>query len=138
MKVVNRKEFLAMPVHSAQTLDLTNLAGAPVSSERIHPGDVLDISIAAGLGADAVTEFPLRVSDDGYLPLPEIGPVFVAGLELSGAEHAIAAAAVAAAKASKVYKKRRLPFGSRLFFILVQTEPDTLYFHWLPREWATR
>ena len=84
-----------MPVHSPHSLDLTRLAGPPVGSERIHPGDVLDISIAGGLGSDAVTKFPLRVSDDGSLPLPEIGPVHVAGLELSGAEQVIASASVA-------------------------------------------
>ena len=84
-----------MPVHSAHSLDLTQLAGPPVGSERIHPGDVLDISIAAGLGSDAVTKFPLRVGGDGSLPLPEIGSVYVAGLELSGAEQAIASASVA-------------------------------------------
>lgn len=83
-----------MPVHSAHSLDLTRLAGPPVDSERIHPGDVLDISIAGGLGADAVTKFPLRVSDDGMLPLPEIGSVYVAGLDLSGAEQVIATASV--------------------------------------------
>ncbi len=87
-------EYLAMPVHSAHSLDLTKLAGPPAGSERIHPGDVLDISIAGGLGSDEVTEFPLRVADDGVLPLPGIGPVHVAGLELSGAEHAIAAASI--------------------------------------------
>jgi polysaccharide export outer membrane protein len=84
-----------MPVYSAHSLDLTRLAGPPVGSERIHPGDVLGISIAGGLGSDAVTEFPLRVSGDGSLSLPEIGPVHVAGLELSGAEQVIAAASVA-------------------------------------------
>jgi polysaccharide biosynthesis/export protein len=88
-------EYDAMPVYSAHSLDLTRLAGPPVGNERIHPGDVLDISIAGGLGSDAVTKFPLRVNDDGSLSLPEIGLVHVAGLELSGAEQAIAAASVA-------------------------------------------
>ena len=87
-------EYVAMPMHSAHSLDLTRLAGPPSGSERIHPGDVLDISIAGGLGSDAVTEFPLRVGLDGSLPLPEIGNVHVAGLELSGAEQAIASASV--------------------------------------------
>ena len=88
-------EYVARPVHSAHSLDLTRLAGPPVGSERIHPGDVLQVSIAGGLGSDAVTKFPLRVNEVGNLLLPEIGPVHVAGLELSGAEQAITAASVA-------------------------------------------
>lgn len=83
-----------MPVQSAHRLDLTRLAGPPVSSERIHAGDVLDLSIAGGLGSDAVTEFPVRVNDDGSVWLPEVGEIRVAGLEPGGAEQAIAMACI--------------------------------------------
>lgn len=85
-------ELQAAPVTNSQVLDLSRFAGPPSSSERIHAGDVLDVSIAAGLGSDAVTTFPVRVDDHGVALLPEIGQVSLAELELGGAERAIAAA----------------------------------------------
>jgi polysaccharide biosynthesis/export protein len=84
-----------VPVHSVHSLDMTRLAGPPVGGERIHPGDVLEVSIASGLGSEDAVTFPLRVNDDGNLLLPGIGPVQVAGFDLSAAEQEIAAAAVA-------------------------------------------
>ena len=87
-------EYLAMPVHSAHTLDLTQLSGPPVSSERIHAGDVLNLSIAGGLDSDAGTKFPVRVNDDGAVWVPEVGEIRVAGLEPGGAEQAIAMACI--------------------------------------------
>jgi polysaccharide export outer membrane protein len=65
-----------------------------VSNERIGRRDVLEVSIAAGLGADAITRFPARVGEDGNAFLPEVGSLPLAGLELPGAEQMIAAACV--------------------------------------------
>jgi polysaccharide export outer membrane protein len=65
-----------------------------VSNERIDRGDVLEVSIAAGLGADAITRFPVRVGETGEAFLPEVGDLPLAGLELSGAEQMISAACV--------------------------------------------
>ena len=88
-------EFQAAPVENVQTLDLSRLAAPTESNERINAGDVIDLSIVGGLGADAVTRFPIRVGDDGAAIIPEVGAVQVAGLELGGAEQVIAAACVA-------------------------------------------
>ena len=68
-------ELEAPPVTNSQVLDLSRFAGPPTSSERINPGDVLEVSIAAGLGSDDVTTFPVRVTDDGVAVLPEIGQI---------------------------------------------------------------
>jgi len=65
-----------------------------VSNERVACGDVLEVSLAAGLGADAISRFPIRVGDDGTAFLPEIGSLPLAGLDLPGAEETIAAACV--------------------------------------------
>ena len=87
-------ELQAPPVYNAQTVDLSRFAGPPVSNERVGCGDVLDVSLAAGLGAEAISRFPVRVGDDGMAFLPEIGSLPIAGLDLPGAEQTIAAACV--------------------------------------------
>lgn len=84
----------ALPVPNVKRLDLSGLAGPSTGSEFIQPGDVLDLSIAGGLGADSVIEFPIRVGDDGNAILPDIGVLRLAGLELSDAEAAISAACI--------------------------------------------
>jgi len=87
-------EFQAPPVENAQTIDLSRLAGPTVSQDLIGPGDLLKVSLAAGLDADAVINIFARVGDDGIALLPEIGPVQLAGLHLVQAEQQIAAACV--------------------------------------------
>jgi polysaccharide export outer membrane protein len=87
-------ELQAAPVTNVQTLDLSRLAGPPVNKELIERGDVIEVSIAAGLGSDAVTQIPVRIGEDGIAPLPEIGPVQLAGLTLMDAEQAVAAACI--------------------------------------------
>ena len=76
------------------TVDLTRLAGGAGDSDTINTGDVLEVKIAAGLSEkDQVTMGP-RVSDDGTISLPEIGSVHVVGIQPSGAETLIRAAAI--------------------------------------------
>ncbi len=75
----------------AQSIDLSRLAGQS-SNDRIECGDVIEVSIAAALSADAVITFPVRVDDSGMAVLPEVGQLQLAGLGLAGAEQAIAAA----------------------------------------------
>lgn len=87
-------ELAAIPVPNVKRLDLSGLAGPSTGSEFIQPGDVLDLSIAGGLGADSVIEFPIRVGDDGNAILPDIGLLRLAGLELADAEASISAACI--------------------------------------------
>ncbi len=79
---------------NAQTVDLSRFCGPPTNNERIGCGDVLEVSLAAGLAKDAISVFPVRVDTSGRALLPEIGHLPLAGLELAGAEQMIAAACV--------------------------------------------
>jgi polysaccharide export outer membrane protein len=82
------------PRGNPQTVDLSRLASSSVSNELISEGDVLEITISAGLSdADMVT-FPVRVNDDGTASLPDIGRIPLAGLELDGSEAAVTAACI--------------------------------------------
>jgi polysaccharide export outer membrane protein len=87
-------ELQAPPIANVQTIDLSRLAGPPVSNERIERGDVIEVAIAAGLSSDAVTRLPVRIGEDGAALLPEVGPVQLAGLTLNEAEQAISATCV--------------------------------------------
>lgn len=79
----------AKPTSNVQTADLGNLATNYPSSELIAAGDVLDVTVAAGLNEKEAVTVPIRVGDDGQARLPVIGPVQLAGLELAEAEAAI-------------------------------------------------
>ncbi len=87
-------ELQAVPTANARTVDLSRFAIPATSSERIDRGDVLEVSISAGLGAEETVTFPVRVNDRGIANLPIIGSLELAGLELEGAEAAIAAACI--------------------------------------------
>lgn len=87
-------ELAAIPVPNVRRLDLSGLAGPSTGSEFIQPGDLLELSIAGGLAAESVVEFPVRVGDDGNAVLPDIGLLRLAGLELVDAEAVISAACI--------------------------------------------
>jgi polysaccharide export outer membrane protein len=75
---------------SPHTLDLSKFSGPPSSAEQIERGDVLDVTISAGLNEKEVATIPVRVDESGRIELPEIGPVQIGGLSLINAEQAIA------------------------------------------------
>ena len=56
-------ELLAAKRENAQTLDLTRLARASANSDVIDRGDVVEVSIAAGLDEKDVVKIPVRVND---------------------------------------------------------------------------
>ena len=86
--------MVARPISNAQTLDLSRLAGQSVANDRIFPGDVLSVTVAAGLGMENVFPLKVRVGEDGFANLPHIGAVPVAGLEFGEAEAAIGRVAI--------------------------------------------
>ncbi|NQU24578.1 MAG: polysaccharide biosynthesis/export family protein [Candidatus Nealsonbacteria bacterium] len=86
--------YRAIAAQNAQTLDLSGFAGPPVNHELIDRGDLLSVSIAAGLNEDAVTEFIVRVGSDGTAIIPEIGILQLAGMPLMAAEEQIATACI--------------------------------------------
>ena len=79
---------------NAQTIDLSKLASYSMSNELIDRGDVLNIAVAAGYGAEKVDNMPVRVGDDGIANIPVIGRIGLAGVELQAAEQVIATAAI--------------------------------------------
>ena len=87
-------ELLAAKRENAQTLDLTRLARASANSDVIDRGDVIEVSIAAGLDEKDVVKIPVRVNDAGVATLPEIGQIRLAGLETEAAEAAIVLACI--------------------------------------------
>ncbi len=87
-------ELEAARIENAHVLNLSGLSGPQVSPEIIGRGDVLKVSIAAGLEADAIIEFPLRVGDDGTALISQLGRIYLDGLHLMQAEQQIAAACI--------------------------------------------
>lgn len=83
-------DFHAVPIENAQTLDLTKLATSTIAQDLIAPGDVIEVSISAGLAATDTTMFPARVTDDGSASLPVVGLVQLKGMDLQEAEAEIA------------------------------------------------
>jgi polysaccharide biosynthesis/export protein len=90
-------EYAIAPRQNAQTIDLSKLATSAVSSELIDRGDVLEVTIETGYDKERVNNnnsLSIRVGEDGMAQVSLIGPVQVAGLELTGAEQVIRMAAV--------------------------------------------
>ena len=87
-------ELLAVRRENAQTLDLTRLARASANSDVIDRGDVIEVSISAGLDEKDTVKLPVRINDAGIATLPEIGAIPLAGLETEAAEAAIVLACV--------------------------------------------
>jgi len=76
----------APPLANAQTLDLTRMAASTTSTDLIGEGDVIEVTISAGLSADDTTTFPVRVAENGTAQLPIIGSVQLEGSDLEEAE----------------------------------------------------
>lgn len=87
-------EFQARSLKSARSSDVSLVAGQPGKSDLIAAGDLLKISVAAGLDRDAVTEFYAWVDENGMAHLPEIGRIRLAGLTLIQAGKQVGAVCV--------------------------------------------
>ncbi len=73
-----------------QEVDLTRLAAQSVSSEMIAAGDVLEVTIAAGLSAEDTYTIPVRISErDGTGSMPVLGRIKLAGMNFNEAEAVI-------------------------------------------------
>ncbi|MCA9074198.1 MAG: SLBB domain-containing protein [Planctomycetaceae bacterium] len=84
------EEWQAEVTANAQTLELAKIATPSLQSDEIARGDVLEISISAGLNSDNDVTKAVRVEDDGSIELSELGHLHVEGLELVAAEAVIA------------------------------------------------
>ncbi len=88
-------EYLVGHVDNAQTIDLSKLATSSASNELIDCGDLLIVTIETGYEDDREKEPPtVRVGEDGNVQIPLVGPVAVAGMELTAAEQVIRVAAI--------------------------------------------
>jgi polysaccharide biosynthesis/export protein len=87
-------QWHAKPIANVTTFDLTKLSSAAMPEDLIAKEDVLEITVASGLGRESVNSMPSRVNERGEVDVLHVGPVKVAGLDLSEAEAAIARACV--------------------------------------------
>ena len=113
---------------SPHTLDLSKFSGPPSSAEQVERGDVLEVTIAAGLNEKEVATVPVRVNENGGVVLPEVGAVQVGGLSLIDAERAIAATSVQRGlyrqpNVTVVMKKQR---SNRVTVVGAVEEPGTI------------
>ncbi len=88
------QELVAERRDNVQTIDLSRLASTATNSERIDAGDVLEVTIAAGLNEKDSVKFPVRVNENGVANLPVVGAIPVGGLELTAAEAVITAVCI--------------------------------------------
>lgn len=83
------------PANPTPYMDVAGMIGPGTGTNIIQPGDMLKITLVSGRG-DELERKPMqvRVTNEGTVDAPPIGPVPVAGLEPFSAEQQIARAAV--------------------------------------------
>ena len=82
-------ELRAEKGQSSKSIDLSSIAQQSINEDLIYPGDVLQVTVATGIEENEPHTWPLRVSDEGLIEVPLIGPVRLAGLNLLQAEREI-------------------------------------------------
>jgi len=83
------------PANPTPYMDVAGMIGPGTGTNLIQPGDLLKITLVSGRG-DALERKPIqvRVTSEGTVDAPPIGPVPVAGLEPFTAEQQLARAAI--------------------------------------------
>ncbi len=79
---------------NAKTVDLSRLASTSQNSQIFDTGDVVEVSITAGLSEKDMVRFPVRIDERGVANLPVIGAVTLAGQDPAAAEASITAACI--------------------------------------------
>jgi polysaccharide export outer membrane protein len=82
-------EYQAQRIGTHQPVDLARLAQRAYQSDRIYPGDLLEMTLVTGIEEQPPLPLPVRVSTEGRANVPLVGDVPVAGLTLPEAEQAI-------------------------------------------------
>ena len=83
------------PANPMPYMDVAGLVGPGTGTNQISPGDLLEVTVASGRGDEPQKEpIQVRVSSEGTVNAPPIGPVLVSGLEPPAAERQIAQAAI--------------------------------------------
>lgn len=88
------RTYIAAKRENPHTLDLHRLASATSVSDAIDRGDVIKVTINAGINERDSSTFPVRINENGVANLPVIGPVELAGLEMAEAEAVISAVCI--------------------------------------------
>ena len=87
-------ELVAPRIVNPGTIDLSRLSGFAASNLSIEPGDVIEVTIIAGVADQRPLSVPLRIGDDGIALVPLLGQISLAGMELKQAEQVIRQAAI--------------------------------------------
>lgn len=87
-------EYRATPTAGQHRIQLRGIASSGVASAAIGAGDLLEVTVTSGRGGEAVDPVMARVSDDGLVEAPYIGPVRVLGVEPTVAAARITSAAI--------------------------------------------
>jgi polysaccharide export outer membrane protein len=82
-------ELRAPDLAAAHRIDLAAIARQSLNADVIYPGDVLEVTLATGVEEREPHTWPLRVSEQGGIEVPLVGPLEVAGLALTEAEQRI-------------------------------------------------
>jgi polysaccharide export outer membrane protein len=82
-------ELTAPPVLNPLNIDFSKLARNQERSETLHSGDVVDVQITTGIEEEEPVVWKVRLDEQGVGDIPIIGPVRLAGLDFTGAGHAI-------------------------------------------------
>ena len=75
-------------------VDLSVLARRSIDNDLIYPGDVLDVTLVTGAEEETPESIPHRVDEQGNINLPIVGPVHVAGVDMTEAERLIRTASI--------------------------------------------
>ncbi|MGD9633452.1 MAG: SLBB domain-containing protein [Pirellulales bacterium] len=83
------------PANPTPYMDIAGMIGPGTGTNIISPGDLLEVTLLSGSGGELEKEpIQVRVTNEGTVDAPPIGPVPVVGLEPFAAEQRIARAAI--------------------------------------------
>ena len=84
-------ELVARLPEPIDAINLSGLADAPLQTDVICPGDVLEVTMVTDFSKLTTSATPVRVAADGSVEVPLVGRVQVAGMEMEQAEQTVAA-----------------------------------------------
>ena len=89
------KDLVAPHVTNAKAIDLSRLSGFASTKDFIEIGDVIEVTIIAGVSDQVPLSIPVRISDDGTALIPLLGAIPLAGMRIEQAEQIIRQQAMA-------------------------------------------
>ena len=83
------EDLVAPHMDNAKTVDLSRLSGFASTNDLIEFGDVIEVTIVAGVSDQGPLSIPVRISEDGTALIPLLGTIPLAGMQLEQAEQII-------------------------------------------------